>query len=152
MADLRMKLRSRDSIAGLGIAAIGGVFSLGSLRFGVGSLSEMGAGYFPLAAGLIAVVIGFAVFLVAIRSNPIPIARPAVRSMAFVAASIVIFALTIDRFGLLPAIVLCGTICALADKATKPHEALLLAVALAAGIWLTFVQLLGMPIAALAGT
>lgn len=71
--------------------------------------------------------------------------------MLFVTASIVVFALTIERLGLLPAIVLCGTISALADRSTRLHEAVLLALALAGGIWLVFVQLLGMPIAAIVG-
>lgn len=151
MTDLPAKLRSRDSVAGLGIAAIGGVFALGALRFGTGTLTEMGAGFFPFAAGLIAILLGFAVFLSTWRKAPVPIACPAMRAVLFVTASVVVFALTIDRLGLLPAIVLCGTISALADRSTRLHEAALLAVSLAVGIWLVFVQLLGMPIPALAG-
>lgn len=150
MARTPRKFWSRDSVAGLGIAAIGSVFALGALRFGIGSLTEMGAGFFPFAAGLIAGLLGLAVFIGSWRRPPIPIGRPAIRSVLYVAASVVVFALTINRLGLLPAIVLCGTICALADRSTRLHEAALLAVALALGIWLVFIRLLGMPIPVLA--
>ncbi|WP_166507169.1 tripartite tricarboxylate transporter TctB family protein [Frigidibacter mobilis] len=150
-ADLPGKFRSRDTVAGLGVAAIGSVFALGALRFGTGSLTEMGAGYFPFATGVITMLLGLAVFLGDLLKPSAPIPRPAVRAFLFVAASVVVFALTIDRLGLLPAVILCGTISALADPGTKLHEAVLLATALAGGIWLVFVQLLGMPIMAVMG-
>lgn len=151
MAYLPSGFWSRDSVAGLGIATIGAVFAVGSLQFGIGSLTEMGAGFFPFAAGLVAVALGIAVLVGAISSEAMPIARPAFRSLAYVAASVIVFALTIGPLGLIPAVLLCGAICGLADKTTKLHQAVVLAAGLAAGIWVVFVLLLGMPIPAFPG-
>ncbi|SMO86560.1 tripartite tricarboxylate transporter TctB family protein [Paracoccus laeviglucosivorans] len=146
MADLPIKFLSRDSIAGLGIAIVGAGFSLASMRYGVGSLTTMGAGFFPFAVGVVTTLIGLAVFGNALRETGEAIERPELRSVLFVAASVVIFALMIDKAGMVPTILVCGTVCAIADRQNSVLQGALLSAGLAAGIWLVFVKLLGMPI------
>ena len=76
------------------------------------------------------------------RQHPTPQAR----SFAFISASVVCFAVAIETAGLLATIVLTTLIASFADRASRPHQTLLLGVGLAAGIWLVFVVLLRQPI------
>ena len=62
-----------------------------------------------------------------------------------------VFCLTIDWLGLIPAIVICGTIAAKATPSTTWREALMLSAGLAVAIWLLFIVLLSMPIRVWAG-
>lgn len=140
------KVLSRDSVAGLAIVAAGAGFMLTSTQYGIGSLTAMGSGFFPFAVGAIAVLIGLSVFVFALREPGERIQRPEVRSVLFVSASVLIFALLIDKAGMVLTILVSGTICAMADRENTILRSFLLSTGIAASIWLVFVQLLGMPI------
>ncbi|WP_245945011.1 hypothetical protein [Pelagibacterium lacus] len=60
-----------------------------------------------------------------------------------------VFAITIDLFGLIPAIFITGVIAALGDTRTRLHEAAAIGAIMALGIWVVFVLLLNLPIDAL---
>jgi hypothetical protein len=73
------------------------------------------------------------------------------RACLAVSGSVLIFALLIERAGLLPAVIATVLVAALGSRASRPRETLILAVCLAAAIALLFVGLLGQPITLLVG-
>lgn len=142
---------SKDSLAGLGVLAISGAFCLGALTHDLGRLARMQAGYFPLITGIVGVLLGVALVAAGLLRTSETADRPALRSVLFLGAAFVVFSFMIDWAGLLPAVVACGTVSALADPRTRLYEALLLSCGLAVGCWLLFIVLLAMPITAIAG-
>ena len=73
------------------------------------------------------------------------------RGCLAVSASVLIFALLIERAGLLAAVGATVLIAALGTRASRPREMLIFAVCLAAVVALLFVGLLGQPITLIVG-
>ena len=78
-------------------------------------------------------------------------ARPGFRPVLSVTGSVLLFALLIERAGLVPAVAVTAVVASLGSPGVSVREALLLAAALAAGMSLLFVGLLGQPFALLPG-
>ncbi len=77
--------------------------------------------------------------------------RSWVRPCLAVGGSILIYALLIERAGLLPAVVATVFVAALGSRPFRPVETLLLAVSVTIAVALIFVSLLGQSIDLLAG-
>ena len=77
--------------------------------------------------------------------------RSWVRACLAVSGSVLIFAVLIERAGLLPAVVATVAVAALGSRPVRPWETLILAVSLAAAIAVVFVSLLGQSIDLLVG-
>ncbi|MFN3207580.1 MAG: tripartite tricarboxylate transporter TctB family protein [Roseovarius sp.] len=151
MVSLYHRLLSTEVIAGLGVLALSLGFGIGALSYDIGALARMQAGYFPLTVGVIGALLGLALIVMGILTPGETAKAPALRPVLLIPAAFIAFSLVIDRFGLLPAIVVCGTISAKATPSTSWRAAVLLSVGLAIGIWLLFVVLLSMPIPTLKG-
>jgi len=134
----------RDLAAGAALIIIGLVFAIGSLQLRIGTARSMGAGFFPLIFSAATIVIGILVALPALSRRG-ELTFPPWRPFLAVIGSIALFAVAMEPFGLLPAVV--GTVClaAVADRRSTPVAAALLAVGLAAGCWLLFNVGLGLP-------
>lgn len=78
-------------------------------------------------------------------------ARSRVGACLAVSGSVLIYALLIERVGLLPAVVATVFVAALGSRPFRPRETLILAVSLAAAVALVFVSLLGQSIELLVG-
>ena len=96
----------RDLIGGASLIATGAFVSIHAWRtLPIGGLSSAGPGLFPFALGWILAALGAAILVPAlVRSGP-PL-RPDMRSLAYVALSILAFAVILPRFGLFPATVI----------------------------------------------
>jgi hypothetical protein len=77
--------------------------------------------------------------------------RSWVRACLAVSGSVLVYALLIERAGLLPAVVATVFVAALGSRPFRPLETLILAVSLAAAVALVFVSLLGQSIELLGG-
>lgn len=151
MTAISHRLASSDVLAGIGIVALSLGFGFGAISYDIGSLARMQAGFFPLVLGVIGTLLGVALIIMGLaRQGEIP-RPPALRPLLFISAAFIAFSLTIDRLGLIPAIVICGTIAAKATPSTTWREALMLSAGLAVAIWLLFIVLLSMPIRVWAG-
>jgi hypothetical protein len=73
------------------------------------------------------------------------------RACVAVSGSVLIFALLIERAGLLPAVIATVFVATLATRDSRPRETLIFSVCLAAVVALIFVVLLGQPIRLLVG-
>ncbi len=127
--------RNRDYYAGALMAMIGAGAIVEGWSYGVGKLTAMGSGFFPVALGVGLVVMGA---LMAILRAPAPdahdghaVGAPDWRGAAAITASVVLFIALAKSAGLFPAIFACVFVGALGTRTTSLREAALLALAVA---------------------
>ncbi len=145
-----MKLDPKETIGGLLLAGVGAYFLFHSFGYGVGTPRRMGAGFFPMALGATAIVIGVLMIVRGIgRHTPLPQIewRPAIAILGGIA----LFGLIVARFGLVPAVAAAALASALGDTESRPLPTAILVVAVALGVWLIFVVGLRLPIPAFRG-
>src|SRR3546814_19191504 len=66
-----------DLLAGLIIAAVGGWFLVGAFDYRIGTAVRMGPGYLPMVFGIITLVLGLAIMLLALgRDGKLPLPAP----------------------------------------------------------------------------
>jgi Tripartite tricarboxylate transporter TctB family len=127
--------RSRDYYAGALIALIGVTAAYEGSKYGIGTLEEMGSGFFPTAVGLGMILIGAAIAMAGGDvEKPAPGLQVYAASstidwrgwLAIIAGTCLFMALA-EYTGLLPAIFACVFVSALGSKSTRWKEALILA-------------------------
>lgn len=122
--------RARDYYGGVGLIAVGLGAAMASLRYGIGSLTDMGAGFFPAALGGLLALLGLGIALGAGRAQePVDAAPLALewRGWLCIISSIVAFIVIGAHFGLLPATFAIVFISALGDRRNTVRRAALLA-------------------------
>jgi hypothetical protein len=137
--------RNRDYYAGALMALIGAGAILEGSTYGVGTLTAMGSGFFPVALGVGLVLMGA---LMAIFRAPAPADAPGAdaagdvrgahaagppdwRGALAIAASVVLFIALAKTAGLFPAVFFCVSVAALGTRSTTLKEAVLLGLAVA---------------------
>lgn len=133
----------RDIIAGLLIIAYAMVFLVPGLEYGVGTWGRPGSGGLPVAAALVMIAFGLIVAVYGFRHRAagvqaVRIDSNRIRHITFVSAGIIAFAMAIDRFGLIPAMLLLIVISALADKESRPLPTIILCAVMSLLVWLIF--------------
>lgn len=132
-----------------------GIGALGlwvSRDYPIGTALRMGTGYVPRLLCWVLLGLGTVIFLQGLyerASQPRPRTRRAFtawRPVLFVTLSLVTFALSLERLGLVIAILLLIVIGALAARDLKPVETLLAALVLIVLSWAIFIVGLGLPI------
>ncbi|UIJ73441.1 tripartite tricarboxylate transporter TctB family protein [Aurantimonas sp. HBX-1] len=139
-------LREKDLLAGAAFVVIGGFFAVGALDYGIGSARRMGPGYFPLALGSALMLVGLALAgkMVWQRSDNL-VGTLYVRPVIALFAAILSFALLLETAGLVAACVATVLLSALGSRETKLLGSLVVALVMAAGCSLLFVEFLGLP-------
>jgi hypothetical protein len=137
---------SADIGSGVLIAAIGAIGLWLVRGLDAGSAEAMGPAYMPAALAGLLVLLGL--FLVGrgfVLHGP-AIAAIQVRPIGCVTLAFVLFALTIERLGLVLAVILLVVVASLGSSKQSWRETLLVGVALAAAAALTFVVGLNIPV------
>jgi Tripartite tricarboxylate transporter TctB family len=127
--------RKRDYYAGALIALIGAGAAYEGSKYGIGSLEEMGSGFFPVAIGAGMILIGASI---AVSGGEMAEREPGLhiyaasstfdwRGWIAIIAGTCLFMALAEYAGLLPAIFACVFISALGSKNTHWKEALVLA-------------------------
>ncbi len=114
-----MKLKlfgNRDALAGLLFVSIGAFAFFAARDYPVGTLGEMGPGYFPRALGGLLVLIGGVVLLRGLRSLQPVQGRWDWGALALLTVAMLAFGAAIERIGLVPALALLLGIAALAGR------------------------------------
>ena len=128
----------KDAIGGVLLALIGAYVLSHSFGYGIGTARRMGAGYFPMVLGGIAIAIGA---IIALRSlgRPGTLQRIDWRPALAILIAIVAFGLVVQRIGLLPSVALTGLLACLGDGRIGRLEAAGLIAAIVLGVWLVFI-------------
>ena len=141
--------RLEDFIAGLVTGAIG-IFIIGEANgYQIGSLRDMGPGYFPMLLGSLMVLLAVAMIVTAQPAKlEVSLQGGQLRGILFLAAAFIAFALTIERAGMLISVALAVFLSSLANRRTTLLASVLLAVLSALVCALVFRVGLGLQIEA----
>jgi hypothetical protein len=123
-------------LAGLVFAAIGFTVAAAATRFNLGTMTRIGPGGFPLLIGIVLGILGVAHVAVAGVARDDGVAGRGIpgwdgRATLLIPLSAIVFAVTIDPFGLVPAIIASVFVAALANPKFRLVEAVVLCLALA---------------------
>jgi hypothetical protein len=135
-----------DVIGGAILIAGGAWFVLHSTGYQMGTLRRMGPGYFPVMIGTLVSLFGLLLMLPAMFRQG-TIRGPEWRPFVAICLSVLAFALSVERLGLVPATVLLTVVAALAEN-VRPLQVVLVAIGLCAIGVLVFTYGLGIPIPA----
>jgi len=133
----------QDFWAGVLFVVVGAIALWHGWSYPVGTIRQMGPGFVPRALSWVLLGIGAFLALRGVRATGARIAPCVLRPQVFILLSIIVFGLTIERFGLAPAVVLATIVAALASRQTKWTETAALAVLFAVASVLLFIYLLG---------
>jgi hypothetical protein len=149
-------------IASGSVVVLGGLaFSFSALNYQLGTFSDMAPGMFPFIVGLLIAFTGVLIIIIGLTSPELrsPVAteeKPSsekagqMRSCFLVVGALAIFGITIQPFGMVPAVIALVLLIGLAEQDRKPLQSLVIAVALAALATAIFIFGLGMNIPAFA--
>jgi hypothetical protein len=146
----RSEPSARQTLIGGGLAVALGVAALAiASRYPLGSLLRMGPGLFPcLVAALIAALGLVLIIRALVSASKAPSATIAWRSLLAIGFGIALFALLLERAGLVPATLVLVLASSLAQPQWRPWRAAVLAIAVTAMVYLLFVVVLQIPVAA----
>ncbi len=134
----------RDIVGGILLTVLGTFAAWHAYQtYDIGELNRMGPGYFPVALGSLLAVLGLLIAIPAWFRQGEPI-RVEWRTLALVAASIAIFALTLKTLGLVVATVLAVLASTLADREISWRARAMVAAGVALVTYLVFSLGLGM--------
>lgn len=133
-------------LSGATFFVIGIIGTILSLRFDIGTVSRLGPGGFPLLLNMVLIVLGFAGMAVGVLSGSGEgLGKWPMKAIILICLSAVAFGFVVERWGLVPAIVVCVLIGGFANPTTRVVEIVIMCIALAvfgAGL---FVYGLGLP-------
>jgi len=136
---------NKDFLAGLVFLAAG-VFTIFFARnYPMGIAARMGPGYFPMVLGGILCLFGLYIMIRGIRSSAPVQGEWGWRPLGLITLSIVVFGFTMEKLGLVPALMLLFFIAALAGREFHFGEVLLLAVLMSVFAAAVFVYGLQLP-------
>lgn len=141
---------AQQNLIGGALSVAFGAFVLAiALHYPMGSLLRMGPGFFPCIIAVLIVLLGLALFISGLRARPgsAPI-EIQWRSVLAIASGVTLFAVSLERIGLVPATLALVLISSLAEPAWRAHRAAVLAVVVTVLVYLLFVTVLQIPVAA----
>jgi hypothetical protein len=146
----RSEPSARQTLIGGCLAVVLGVAALAiASRYPLGSLLRMGPGLFPCLVAALIAALGLVLIIRALVSpSTAPSATIAWRSLLAIGLGIALFALLLERAGLVPATLALVLASSLAQPQWRPRRAAVLAVAVTALVYLLFVVALQIPVAA----
>jgi len=137
----------KEFVAGMLFAAIGAAALIQSFAYELGTITQMGPGYYPACIGMALIVAGTCSIIRAMwRAQPDRLQGLAWRDMIFVLTGVLLFAVLIDRLGLIEAVAALIVMSCFGRIARRPIEVLVIGVALAALSVGVFVYGLNIPI------
>lgn len=139
------RLNVKDFLAGFIFLAFGSAFLVLAQHYPMGSARRMGPGYFPQLLALLLMGIGIAAMLRAWARAPVAIGGIASKALVLVTVGVLIFGLTVERWGLVVASVSLVLISSAASSSARLGQALALAFALGLFCATVFGLLLGLP-------
>lgn len=149
---MKVDLRNnKDFFAGLLMLAIGAGGFYMALGYPFGTAVRMGPGYFPRVLAGILMAFGLFVLIRGILTSEKVTGKWGWKPLAFITVSLVAFGFVMDRYGLIPALVVMFFVAALGGHEFKFIEVLILTAVMSAFAVGVFVYGLGLPYPLLQG-
>jgi hypothetical protein len=141
---------ARQNLIGGALSVAFGIFVLViASSYPMGSPLRMGPGFFPCVVAVLIVLLGLTLMLNGLRSHPTVSSTPVQwRSILAISLGVLLFAVSLERLGLVPATLMLVLVSSLAAPRWRPWRAAVLAVAVTALVYLVFVIVLQIPVAA----
>lgn len=145
---MNTSLQSRlPDLIGAGITLALGVYVIAaSADYDMGQLRDMGPGYFPRLIGIGLILLGGLLAALTLKKPGTQFGseRPALSSVLLIAASLLSFALLIERNGLFPALFVAVLLSTFASDNRNVIRSLVLSALTAAGSCVVFIYALGL--------
>jgi hypothetical protein len=122
---------SKGVLAGLIFIGLALLFGASALSLSMGTAARMGPGYFPMMLAITLALLGVLVVVEGLFSGADVPGRTNLRSVVLVAGSVVVFALSIESLGLVPAVALTSFLLSIADRHVELVSAFIVAHVLA---------------------
>jgi putative tricarboxylic transport membrane protein len=135
----------KDFFAGLLYITFGSAAVAIGRGYVLGTAARMGPGYFPVLVGALLIMMGLIVAARGVTAKSERLKRLAAGPLALVLAAVVLFAVTIEKLGLVVAVLAVVVVGYLANARWRPLELVLLAGVLTAASVLIFYYGLKLP-------
>ncbi len=139
-----------ELLAALVVVGLGAGYLIIAIGYPMGTVVRMGAGFFPVALGVLLIGLGAVLAWQSRRAEKTAV-ELRLRPFVMILGGILAWALLIDRIGFLPATAILVLSCALVERETTWRSALLLTAGLCAFGWLIFIVGLKIPMSVLGG-
>jgi Tripartite tricarboxylate transporter TctB family len=140
-----MKLNKSECAVAVCIIIFGAVMAYFGSFYGIGSLQDMGAGYFPVLLGFVTIFFGIATLL-EVRHSQNPPPKIPWRAFVCVFSAILIWSLLVERIGLFPSSVLLVIIGSLGRSKITMRAMILTALLASAASVLIFIEGFSLPL------
>lgn len=137
---------TKDLLAGLIFLLIGLFVVIIARNYPMGTLVRMGPGYYPIIIGSLTILVGLGLILKSLVEAPEPLPKFALRPFVFLLGAIIIFAITLEHFGLVISTLLLVILSRLAARPVKWIGTLVLCACLVPFAVLIFWYLLRLPL------
>ena len=132
-----------ELLAALVVVGLGAGYLIIAIGYPMGTVVRMGAGFFPVALGVLLTGLSRRAEKTAVELR--------LRPFVMILGGILAWALLVDRIGFLPATAILVLSCALVERETTWRSALMLTAGLCAFGWLIFIVGLKIPMSVLGG-
>lgn len=137
-------------VGGLLLVVLSVIFVTGGWQLGLGVPTRLGTGAFPFLTGAVLAVL--AVFIcIAERRGSERNEAPDWLALTAIVAALAIFALTVDRIGLIPGVFATVVVASFPDRSLSFTGKGLLGICVAIACWLIFIELLNLPFKPIVG-
>lgn len=143
-----MKINKSECAVAASIVLFGAVSAYWGSLYGIGSLGDMGIGFFPVLLGLVAIIFGIATLLDVAHSERPPPEVPW-RAAICVFFAILVWALLVERVGLFPSSVLLIIIASLGRRNYSLRSVAITALAASIASVLIFIEGFSVPLRAI---
>jgi len=137
----------QDLIGGVAAVAFGAAVLAEAWHYPMGSLLRMGPGFFPSGIAALIVALGIVLILGSMRPRQQSVTLDfRLRSVVTIGLGIALFALLLERAGLVVATPILVLVSSLAARPWRPRRAAMLALAMTALVYAIFILVLQLPI------
>ena len=139
-------LRQSNLLSGVIFILLAAAFGFGASGYRLGTPSNMGAGFLPIALSVILALLGIVITIQALLRSSAPFEWGSLRPFALIIGAIVLFAMTLRPLGFAGASFVTVLLSSFAGPPVTWLQRLLPALVLAVLASIVFVILLGLPI------
>ena len=140
----------QDFWSGLLFIAFGAIGAYLSREFTFGALTKMGPGFLPTILSYLLMTVGAIVTARSFALRGGEIQPSAIKPQVLIVSAIILFALLIERVGLIPTVFIVLIVASFASDEFKLRDAVLLGVGMSLACYLVFIVLLGLSLQPLA--